>query len=98
MIPTAYLDADVARLDDAAPLRTVPVPLPTVTDTVLVELDYAVDLFRRAERSVSAEMAVLHGIPLSIDWSAVASACFVLMSTAVAMDLHVQVERARRAA
>lgn len=98
MIPAAYLDADAARLGDAEPPRTVPVPLPSVTDTVLTELDYAVDLFRRAERSVSAEMAVLRGLPLSIDWSAVASACFVLMSTAVAMDIHVQVERARRAA
>ncbi len=98
MNPAAYLDADVARLGDAAPLRTVPVPLPSVTDTVLTELDYAVDLFRQAERSVSAEVAVLRGLSLSIDWSAVASACFVLMSTAVAMDLHVQVERARRSA
>ena len=93
----SYLEADAARLADSELPRTVPVPLPTVTDTALVELDYAVDLFRRVDQAVSAEVAVLRGLPLQIDWSAVQRACSTLVGAAVAMHVCALQERARRA-
>jgi hypothetical protein len=94
----AYLAADAARLADAEPPRTVPVPLPTVSDTHLTELDFAADLFRRADRALSGEVEVLRGLPLGIDWSAVQDACRTLVSTAVQLHIHALQARAGRPA
>lgn len=54
---TAYLAADAARLGDAELPRTV--PLRTVTDTVLQELDYAGDLFQKAQEVIDQELTIL---------------------------------------
>lgn len=100
MTPAAYLDADAARLGDAELPRTVPLPVPvrTVPDHVLFELDYAVDLFRRADHAISKELPILRGLHLDLDWSAVHAACFTLVSAAMAMHLHALGARAGRPA
>lgn len=95
MIPAAYLDADAARLGDAELPRTVPVPLRTVTDTVLQEIDYAVDLFRRADSAVSGEVAILRALVPGIDWFAVHDASRTLLQAA--LGLHVYALQARAA-
>lgn len=98
MIATAYLDADVARLGDAEPLRTVPVPVPTVPDTVLTEIDYAVDLFQRADRAIVAEADVLGTLVPEVDWFAVRSACCTLVHAALGMYVYAAQARAGRPA
>jgi hypothetical protein len=58
---------------------------------VLQELDHAADLFRRAERAISDEVAILQGLDLDVDWMAVRRACGVLMG--VAIQAHIRAKR-----
>jgi hypothetical protein len=106
MNAAAYLDADVSTLADREHTNThtntnrphlVRARRP-LTDAHLSELEYAVDLLRRADKGISAELAVLHGLDLEIDWGAVQRACCTLVSTAVLLHLRVKREHARRSA
>lgn len=93
----AYLDADAAALGDRENTNThTNTNRRRLTDSHLQEMEYAVDLFRRADKSVSAELAVLGAVDIGIDWEDVRQACNTLMRTAVLLHLRVQLERAGR--
>jgi len=96
MNPAAYLDADASALADREPPHAR--PRPRLTDTALIELEYAVDLLRRSDKAVSTEVRILRGLNLEIDWGAVERACNTLVQTAVLLHVRAQMERAGRAA
>lgn len=86
----AYLDADASALADREPR-----PL---TDSALLELEYAADLFRRADSALSAEVSRLSGLAVQIDLGAVRKACNTLVCAAVELRIHALREHERRAA
>lgn len=92
-----YLAADAAALGDAELSPKAPALRP-LSDTYLVEIEYAVDLFRRAERGLSAEFARLRGVDVEIDWNAVQRAMGTLLGTAVVLHVRALEERQRRRA
>jgi hypothetical protein len=61
-------------------------------------MEYAVDLFRRADKGISAELAVLGALDLGIDWNELQRACNTIVRAAVLLHLSVQLERAGRPA
>jgi len=92
-----YLAADAAALGDAELLPKASALRP-LNDTALVEIEYAVDMFRRADRGLSAEFSRLRGLGLEIDWNAAQRACMTLVQTAVLLHLRAQQEHERRRA
>lgn len=99
MNAAAYLDADASALADREHTNTDantnrPRPL---TDSALLELEYAADLFRRADGALSSEIARLRGLPVHIDLSSVQKACNALVCAAVELHIHALRERERRA-
>lgn len=97
MNAAAYLDADASALADREHTNTH-TNRRRLTDSHLQELEYAVDLFRRADKGVSAELDVLRGLDLGVDWGTVQRACHTLVQTAVLLHIRVQLERAGRPA
>jgi hypothetical protein len=98
MNPAAYLDADAARLGDAEPLRTVPVPLRTVTDTVLTELDYTADLLQRADKAVQEAVSRLEGAGVRLVGSASLNAAIGLSQLCALVRIEAMRARAGRTA
>lgn len=91
-----YLAAEAAAAGDAELIQArTPRPL---SDTYLHEIEYAVDLFRRAESGLSAEFARLRGLDVEIDWNAVQAALGTLLGSAVMLHVRALQERQRRAA
>lgn len=58
-------------------------PTGTLTPVVIQELEYASDLLRRAEASISKEFDVLRGAGVKIDFLAASALSFTLVSMAV---------------
>jgi hypothetical protein len=78
---------------------TAPIVLGTPpTPVVITELEYASDLLRRAERSISREFDVLRGAGVKIDGLASSALCFTLMSMAVQCHMLALDARSARAA
>ena len=98
MIPGPYLHADAARLGDVEPPRTVPVPLRTVTDTVLSELDYTADLLQRADRAVQEAVSRLEGAGVRLVGSASLSAAIGLSQLCALVRIEAMRARAGRTA
>jgi len=98
MNPAAYLDADAARLADAEPPCTVPVPLRTVTDTVLTELDYTADLLQRADMAVQEAVSRLEGAGVRLVGSASLSAAIGLSQLCALVRIEAMRARAGRTA
>lgn len=96
MTPTAYLAADAARLADAELPRTV--PLRTVTDTVLIELDYTADLILRAESAVQEAVCRLEGAGVRLIGCASLNATSSLSQLAALVRIEAMRARARRTA
>lgn len=96
MIATPYLEPVAASLGDleSSP-RARPRPL---TDSMLEEIDYAADLFRRADKALTAELDVLEGVDAEIDWKGAREACMRLLSLSVVLHIRAMHERERRAA
>jgi hypothetical protein len=95
----AYLDADASTLADREHTNThTNTNRRPLTDSHLVEMEYAVDLFRRADKGISAELAVLGALDLGIDWNELQRACNTIVRAAVLLHLSVQLERAGRPA
>jgi hypothetical protein len=92
----AYLDADAAALADREPRQSA--RRRPLTPASLEEMEFAVDLLRRADKAISSELAVLQGLNLGIDLEDVQRACSTLVGTAVLLHLRVQLERAGRLA
>jgi hypothetical protein len=89
-----YLEAEAARVGDLEPLRTLPVP--TVTDTVLAELEYAAHLFQRLQAAVDSELAVLQGAGIRFVGYAPMRAGFDLADLGAQVRLfHMQAMQAR---
>lgn len=94
MTAAAYLAADAAaQADRELPAflhRSRPVP-----PHVLQELDYAAQLFQRADRTICAEIAVLEAAGVALDASAVRSARHCM--SRLAFDLRMAAAIAREA-
>lgn len=84
-LKTPYLATEAATLGDR---ELSPRARPALSPTMLKELEYAADLFRRAEKAVEVELTILRGLDLGIDWNAAQRACDVLQRTAVAMHIR----------
>lgn len=97
MSAAPYLAADAAALGDAELLPKAPALRP-LSDTYLHEIEYAVDLFRRAQAALSAEFLRLRGIDVEIDWKAADAAGNALLHAAMSLHLRALGERARRVA
>lgn len=69
----------------------------TPTPVVITELEYASDLLRRAEASISREFDVLRGAGVKIDGIATTALCFTLVSMAVQCHMLARDARAARA-
>jgi hypothetical protein len=91
-----YLAADAARAADAELPRTVPVR--TVTDTVLTELEYAGDLFQRLQTVIDSEMAVLRAAGVKFVGYAPLRASFDLADLSAQVRLQAMLARAGRPA
>lgn len=99
MNAAAYLDADASTLADREHTNThTNTNRRRLTDSHLVEMEYAVDLLRRGEKAISDEAAVLRGLRVDINWEALQDACLTLTRTAVQLHLCVQLARAGRSA
>lgn len=98
MNAAAYLDADAARLGDAELRRTVPVPLRTVSDTVLIELDYTASLLQRADSAVQEAIARLEGAGVRLVGCASLSASAGLSQLAALVRIEAMRARAGRTA
>jgi hypothetical protein len=103
MNPAAYLDADASARADREHTNThtntnTARPRRPLSDVALAEMEYAVDLLRRADVAISDELPVLRGLGLEIDWALIQRACNTLVQTAVLLHLRVQLERAGRLA
>jgi hypothetical protein len=97
--PAAYLDADASTLADREHTNThTNTNRRRLTESHLVELEFAVSLLRRADKAISDELAVLRGLDVGINWDAVQRALGTLLGTAVEMHLVVAQERAGRSA
>jgi hypothetical protein len=83
--PIPYLQAEAAALGDR---ELSPRARPALSATLLQELEYGADLFRRAEKAVTVELSLLQGLDVGIDWKAAQEACNVLQRTAVAMHIR----------
>lgn len=92
-----YLAADAAALGDVELAPKAPAYRP-LSDTYLHEIEYAVDLFRRAQGGLSAELERLRGVDVEIDWNAASAAVGTLLHVAVVLHVRALVERQRRAA
>lgn len=92
-----YLAADAAALGDAELSPKAPALRP-LSDTYLTEIEYAVDLFRRAQAGLSAEFARLRGLDVEIDWKAAEAVSSTLLHAAVMLHVRALNERSRRAA
>jgi hypothetical protein len=68
-----------------------------LTDSTLLELEYAADLFRRADSALSSEVARLRGLAVQIDLAGVQKACNALVCAAVELRIHALREHERRA-
>lgn len=100
MNAAAYLDADASALADREHTnrdtntnRSRP-----LSDTLLQEIEFAADLFRRGGGAVSDELARLRGVDVPLDWQAVDRACTTLLSAAVVLHIRALREHERRAA
>lgn len=102
MSRTAYLEPVAAALGDSETSprarQAVPVPLPvrTVTDTVLEELEYAGHLFRRLQEAVDNEVAILEGAGIKFVGYARQRAGFDLADLGAQVRLHAMLARAGR--
>jgi hypothetical protein len=99
MNPAAYLDADASARADREHTNThTNTNRPRLTDSALLELEYAADLFRRADSALSSEIARLRSLPVQIDLAAVLKGCNALVCAAVELRIHALREHERRAA
>lgn len=100
MNPAAYLEPVAAALGDreSSPRAPVPLPVRTVTDTVLEELEYAGCLFQRLQKAIDDELAVLRGAGVRFIGYAPMRASFDLADLSAQVRLQAMLARTGRPA
>lgn len=93
MSATPYLAEEAAALGD----RELSPRLRPVSDTIILELEYAIGLFRRAEKAINDELNVLAAAGINLDVKAASSVPYDLMRLAVLAHIAVVHSKEARA-